>query len=163
MTPLENENANDHATLEARLRIESLERTVMEIKKIAGESHTDVAAISERIAGITEWQRRQNGDISSMVTALNNLSNSVGEKIDSVKNHITGMQNSHDKEISEMKAEHGKSIAKICDDYDGKIESLAITTLKQQSADRDKVQRWLIGLLGTIIGGIMIAHFTLGF
>jgi hypothetical protein len=47
-------------------------------------------------------------------------------------------------------------MAKICDEYDGRLESLTIATMKQQAADRNKLQWWLIGMMGTVIGGLMI-------
>jgi predicted nucleic acid-binding Zn-ribbon protein len=155
----------DKATLESHLRLSALEDVVKEIRQVAQNAHTDVAAIGERIAGITDWQRRQNGDISAMVTSFNNLSATLNEKLDGIKTQISSSREEHNKEISVLKEGHEKDMAKICGEYDDRLESLAIATLKQQAADRDKLQRWLIGLMGTIIGGLIltIVSIRIGF
>ena len=155
----------DHATLEARLRLSALEDVAKEIRQVAQNAHTDVAAIGERIAGITDWQRRQNGDIASMVNSFNNLSTTLNDKLDGIKGQISTLREAGNKEINRIKDEHEKDMAKICEEYDQRLESLAIATLKQQAADRDKLQRWLIGLMGTIIGGLIltVVSIRLGF
>ena len=156
---------SDHATLEAKLRLSALEDISKEIRQVAQNAHTNVAAIDERIVGITDWQRRQNGDIASMVNSFNNLSTTLNDKLDGIKNLISASRDEYNKEIAVLKDGHEKDMAKICEEYDQRLESLAIATLKQQAADRDKLQRWLIGLMGTIIGGLVltIVSIRIGF
>lgn len=150
-------HADHHATLEARLRLSALEDVAKEIRQVAQNAHTDVAAIDERIAGITDWQRRQNGDIESMVNAFNNLSTTLNDKLDGIKNLISASRDEYNKEIAVLKDGHEKDIANICRQYDKKLEVVTVTAVQQQV----KFQRWLIGLMGTVIGGLMITIISI--
>jgi flagellar biosynthesis GTPase FlhF len=136
----------EEATTEARIRIETLERDVREIRLVADEAHRVAAAQHEHMKGMTEWQQRQNGDSATLSQAVNKMISTLSEKMDVINKQITAMNLGHQKDI-----------ANICTQYDKKLEVVTVTAVQQQV----KFQRWLIGLMGTVIGGLMITIISI--
>lgn len=129
----------DKSTLESKLKIEALESAVSEIKSVASVSHDLAMRQDEKLNGVIEWQRRQNG-------AVDKLTEMVTKNFAELKREMQRNNNDHKKEIE-----------RFCHENDERFESFQITSMKQQATDRDKFQRWMIGIMGTIIAGLLIA------
>jgi tetrahydromethanopterin S-methyltransferase subunit F len=150
---------HEHATIEAQVRLDAIDKTIAEIRQtahesqlVARESRDESVRQGVEITGIANWQKRQNGEISSMVISFNNLSVSVNDKLDGLKLQIDKLHTAHSNEIE-----------RICDQYDEKIEAVTINSLKQTASDRDTFQRWLIAIMGTIIAGLIITVVSIRF
>ena len=138
-------STSDHATLEALIRLNALESTTSEIKKVAEDARLLAIRQTDRLESITEWQTRQNGSIADMVKAFNSLSTTVNQKLENLKDLI-----------NTLNASHKEGIVKVCAEYDAKIENMNISVLRQTSHDRDRLQRWIIVFMGTVIAGLII-------
>jgi len=139
-------NPTEHATLEARIRLNALDKTVAEIQTIARESHETAVRLTEKVESVINWQRRQNGDMNSLDVSMNALSTNINDKFDELKREIQKMQETSTARITE-----------VCTLYDAKIDTLNVEVIKQRSADHDKFMYRIVGIMGALIGGLVLA------
>jgi CII-binding regulator of phage lambda lysogenization HflD len=112
----------EHATLEARIRIEALENSVKEIQRLASESRVTNVSLTGKLEGLTEWQRRQNGDITELKSTYNSSSAALANKLDLIRDQIQLMHDQRDKEIDK--------ITNSCTGYEIVLRDLTETTDK---------------------------------
>ena len=113
---------SDHATLEARIRIEALENSVKEIQRLASEGRVANVSLAGKLEGLTEWQRRQNSDITELKSTYNSSSTALANKLDLIRDQIQLMHNQRDKKVDK--------IANSCTGYEIVLRDLTETTDK---------------------------------
>ena len=123
VNPLERRD-RDHATLEAKLRLEDHQRQIDEIKETAKTAFSRATELQERIDGVIGWQKRQNGDIASSITAINNLSINLGERIEKGRRDNAQATEEVKALINRMHDEHDVDLENVCKDYDEQIKKV---------------------------------------
>lgn len=143
---------HEHATLEARLRLEAVEKDINGIKHTADAAHDRGTELSERLDGVIGWQKRQNGSIESSATAMNNLGTTMSarmdrlnkdifDRIDTLAKELTKSLYEMSGEIRTLHEERDKEIEQICSDYNAKIADMRLEALNRVQQEMRQVEK----------------------